>query len=333
MQFHEFCESICDDVKERLKEQGVEVERAGISKVEKNNGHRLTALIIQRKDVNISPTIYLEPYYDKYVNGLLYEDVLAEVEQAYVRNVPKKDFDVSGITDFETAKDNIIYTLINYERNKDFLKTVPHRRIEDLAVIYKILLPQNDSNGNMATITIRSELFELYDVSAEELHEAAEANMKKILPGTVRHISDIIGEDIFPMSGAMDLYVVSNVSGTYGASGILMPEVMDELAEKLGDNFYVIPSSVNEVLALPEDMGDAGYLMEMIGEVNKGELLPEEILGDKPYIVDAVEHRLILAENKEAYLKEKEVQKQKQEELKEESKEEEMTLHMKGPKR
>lgn len=332
MEFHEFCTRIREDLEERLKEQGIETERSGISRVVKNNGHSLTALMIQRKGVNLSPTIYLEPYYDRYVNGLLYEDVLAETERMYVWNVPNQDFDVSGIMNFDTAKENIIYTLVNYERNKEFLKMVPHKRTEDLALIYKILLPQETPYADMATITIKNDLFEIYDVSAEELHEAAEENMKKLLPGTIRHISDVIGGFDLPGAETLELYVVSNEKQTCGASGILQPEVMDELAEKLGDNFYVIPSSTHEVLAVPEYMGDANFFVEMIGAVNEGELLPEEILGDKPYIVDAQEHKLILAERKEEYFKKKELQKQKQEEIKEESREEEMTLNRKEPK-
>lgn len=307
MQFNEFCARICDDIKVSFENQGMPVARADIHKVVKNNGHNLTALMVQQENINVTPTIYLEPFYDKYANGMLYEDVLADVERMYKENAPSQDFDISCVTNFEAAKENIIYTLINYERNKEFLKTVPHKQIEDLALTYRILLPERDSYGDMATITIHDNLFKLYDVSVEELHEAAEENMKRLLPGKVRHITDLLDGFVVPWAENIEMYVVSNTKNVLGAASILEPEIMDALAKNLGDTYYVIPSSTHEVLVVSENMAKDSNMQEMIAEVNGSQLLPEEILGDKPYIVDAVEHKLILAERKEEYFKEKEL--------------------------
>lgn len=328
MQFNEFCARICDDIKVSFENQGIPVTRVDIHKVVKNNGHNLTALMIQQENINVIPTIYLEPYYDRYTHGVLYEDVIAEVERFYMKAVPSQDFDISNVINFDVAKDNIVYTLVNYDKNTEFLKSVPYKQIEDLALIYKILLPENDLYGEMATISINNNLFNLYNVSVEELHEIAEENMKRLLPGKVRHIKDLLEGFAVPWIKNIEMYAVSNEKNIMGAASILEPEIMDALAKNFGNTYYVIPSSIHEVLVVSENMAKDKNMQKMIAEVNGSQLWPDEILGDKPYIVDAVEHKLILAERKEEYFKEKELQKQKQEKLQEEEK----TMNVKGPK-
>ena len=313
MDFNEFCAQICDEIGAVLKRYGIDVNTVDIQKVMKNNGVSLTALMITQADRNIVPTIYMEAFYEKYSNGMLYSDVMEEIAELYSSSLPDQDFNVSGITDFEQVKERIVYSLINYERNTDFLATVPHERVEDLAIIYKILMPQGEAYGDMATITIHNNLFSLYDVSVEELHEIATDNMKRILPGNIQHISDILGDFELPWAEGPVMYIVSNDRKTFGAGSILEPEIMDALAERLGNTYYVIPSSVHEVIVVPDtEEYSPEFFENMICEVNGSQLADVEVLGTKPYVVDAAEHKLMLAE--------KELQKQKQQKLQEEEK-------------
>ncbi|MGN1156158.1 MAG: DUF5688 family protein [Agathobacter sp.] len=321
MQFNEFCAQVCDEIGAVLKRYGIDVNTVDVQKVMKNNGVSLTALMITQAERNIVPTIYMEPFYEKYSNGMLYSDVMEEIAKLYSSSLPDQDFNVSSIADFDKIKGRIIYSLINYEKNVEFLKTVPHERIEDLAIIYKILMPQGEPYGDMATITIHNNLFSLYDVSVEELHEIAADNMKGILPGNIQHISEILGDFALPWPEEPTMYIVSNVKQTFGAGSILEPEIMDALSEKLGNTYYVIPSSVHEVIVVPDtEEYSPDFFANMISEVNESQLEDVEVLGTKPYVVDAVEHKLILAEKREEYFKEKELQKQKQQKLQEEEK-------------
>ena len=59
-------------------------------------------------------------------------------------------------------------------------------------------------------------------------------------------------------------------------------------------NLYIIPSSIHEVILLP-DSGkepDATALKEMIREVNSTQVAPEEILSDNLYYYDATDKRV-----------------------------------------
>ena len=89
------------------------------------------------------------------------------------------------------------------------------------------------------------------------------------------------------------MYVLSNVQRTEGAACILYPNFLKDFAEAIGGGFYIIPSSIHEVLILPEDIADGGKecdeIREMIREVNDTQVLEEELLSYSLYHYDAQE--------------------------------------------
>ena len=82
----------------------------------------------------------------------------------------------------------------------------------------------------------------------------------------------------------VSMKILTNSRKTYGACSILYPGVLERMAEQLNGDFYLIPSSVHEFLLLPKEQ-DRGEdeLREMILEVNRTEISPEEVLSDHLY--------------------------------------------------
>jgi hypothetical protein len=91
----------------------------------------------------------------------------------------------------------------------------------------------------------------------------------------------ISGENRVPM------YVLTNRSHYYGAACMLYPKLLKCIGEGLDSNFYVLPSSVHELIIL-QDLGmeDAATLMDMVKEVNATEVKEEEVLSDSVYYYD-----------------------------------------------
>ena len=81
--------------------------------------------------------------------------------------------------------------------------------------------------------------------------------------------------------------VLSNRMGMFGAAVILYPGILQEIADGVGGNLYILPSSVHEVLIL-EDTGKENpmSLREMVEEVNATQVLPEEVLSGTVYYYD-----------------------------------------------
>lgn len=85
---------------------------------------------------------------------------------------------------------------------------------------------------------------------------------------------------------APGMHVLSNFTGQHGASVILFPEILSELADGLGDNLFILPSSIHEVLGVPATGMKANDLRAMVRSINQTEVAPEERLSDEVYFFD-----------------------------------------------
>jgi hypothetical protein len=103
------------------------------------------------------------------------------------------------------------------------------------------------------------------------------------------------------------LFLATNNKALYGASVIAIPGFLDQAAEKLGGSFYILPSSIHEVLLLRNDQEmDVRELEDMVQNVNEQIVSPEEQLSDRVYHYDAQEKVFELASDYEQRIAEKE---------------------------
>ena len=91
------------------------------------------------------------------------------------------------------------------------------------------------------------------------------------------------------------MYVHTNESGYLGAAVILYSDVLKKEYERLGENFYIIPSSIHEIIVVPESFGMNRIEMEnMLRSINASDVREEEILSDYVYYYMGKEERIIL---------------------------------------
>ena len=311
MDFEEFTQQVAKEVKRFLPEKYDDAS-VTLQEVTKNNDQQLTGLMIRTEDTNIAPNIYLEGYYEQYQDGKDIEDIVRDIADVRVKHEMNQDFDVSKITDFDQVKDHIICKLVNAELNADYLADKPHTMVEDLAVVYAIDLGGNESGHMSAPIT--NSLMEQYGITQEELHDIALHNLSEsqIEFKTMR---DVLVDMMFPDGIQPDdprvfmllpeeenpsMYVLSNADKLNGAAALLDAKTMEDISEKLGGDFVVLPSSIHENIVLPvtEDM-DRHTLEAMVQDVNAGQVAPEERLSDHVYMYDSQEKELVLADKME----------------------------------
>ena len=162
----EFAEAVRTEFEKRIEKSVI------VQKLNKNNGIMLYGLTVLEDEINISATIYLEPYYEVYEDtGMEY--IVDRLERVYEENKPEQSFDISKILDYESIKENLRAKLINYELNRDFLKEVPHRRFLDLAIVAYIALEMEEEIEGNATITVKNNLQQNWKVDTEELIDTA----------------------------------------------------------------------------------------------------------------------------------------------------------------
>lgn len=265
--------------------------------VPKTNGLVLTGLVIKEDKVNISPTIYLDGYYEKFVEGASMETLCREIVAVYAKTRKTTDIDMRMLTSFESVKKDICFRFVNAKMNEELLESAPHIIWNDLAVIFYVLVSKDW--GGVATILVRDELQEIWGVSEETLYQIALSNTPKHFPATVYSMADILKERVMQRMGEEaeilfnmftynhsmpKMYVVTNKEATNGAISILYSDFLKEFTEEIGRNVYILPSSIHETILIPAVFGmNANELKEMVCFVNETEVTKEERLSDSVY--------------------------------------------------
>ena len=262
--------------------------------ITKNNGVRLHGCLLRRNESHIAPTLYMENFYDLYRGGMSVGETAEAMLRICVSSLDDiREFDFAP-EDWESVRKMIGMKVLGYERNPDLLRRVPYIRYEDLAIVFIFVLKEAGIPGGVAVIT--SELTGLWGISAEELFAQARQSAPVLLEPVVTNIREMIGdcpeeleEVIDDTAGSVDMYILTNRNQTYGASALFYPGLLEKVTEYLGGGFYILPSSVHEVILIPEAAGEPGALRRMVQEVNRCEVPEDMILSDNVYYYDPEE--------------------------------------------
>jgi hypothetical protein len=261
-----------------------------LHRVRKNNGVMLDGLTIMREGENVSPTIYLEPFYERYRNGARPDDLADDVLALYRHRSCSGRVDAGMFEDYKRLASGIRFRLVNYEMNRDMLSDVPHRRFLDLAAI--LYCDVSDSVFSTASVLVQNDYAKRWGVSHDELFDTAMKNMLLHEPAGIwpmgRMLAELRGtpeENILP---ELPLYVLTNRSRMFGAACMMYPGVFDQAVMEIRNDFYVLPSSVHEVLLLsPDQVFDGQGLGELVRRVNEEQVEPYEVLSNNVYYYDS----------------------------------------------
>lgn len=289
MTYHQFTEALERNVKE-MAGCFLSVE---LCNNKKNNGIIRTGLVISEQRVNVSPTIYLEGYYEQYQSGSRVDELAKEVLNVYEKVKFDQSWEEPEIFNYEKIKNKIVFRLVQRSRNEELLKEIPHVPILDLEIIFYILL--EITKDGMASMQISNETMEKWNVDAKELLAIAMMNMKERLPARFHSIQTVLSEEGIAVDKAARMYVLTNEKKSFGAAAMIYPGCLNQIGTYLDENFYVLPSSVHEVIIVPEKETDGHtHLNEMVAGINAACVLPEEILENHAYYYDRREDRLAI---------------------------------------
>lgn len=270
----------------------------------------LDALSVLREDSRLFSSIYVNEMYEKYRECGDLEMVLRAAAWKYAQSADMlKERQMEMPMGIEHFKDNVIMCLINTEQNREMLADIPGREFQDLSVIYRLVV-KSYPDAIESTI-VSNEMAEMAGMTEEELFRHAVENTRRMNPVSVTCMGDLFdgipeGIDIpqevreemeMAKRTAESMWIISNSSGIYGAVSMLYEENLHQLSEKLGENLFILPSSINEVIAIPEDMAEKNmtHLLEMVQAVNMGSLELEERLSNSVYHYDRTARKVTLA--------------------------------------
>ena len=314
MTHSEFCRSIEEQIRGELP---AEYEHAmiNLTRQVKHNDRECTGICVRMPGESIAPVIYLESYFDQYESGMSMEGILHEVAEAVEksREMPVMDMNPKMLGDYSFVRDRLQVRLFDTVKNEKRLEHMVHYCYGDLTAGYSIVLEQS-REGTMA-IPVTPELFAQWNISKKQLHEdalaadlAREPKLCSLMDMTEAMFTGSNPENYLDSSGkdldpGMDMMVLTNGATSYGAALIVNPRIQERIAEIVGGDFYVLPSSVHEVLILPAVITDripVSALNEMVRTVNETEVSNDDMLSDKVQYYECASRMLV---NAEAYEK------------------------------
>lgn len=291
--------SFVEMVRDSVKQQFGNDYQVKLHRVKKNNGVTYTGLCVTGNDSTISPVIYLNDQYRMYEDGKV---TFAEVTNYAVDESRKKmpRVDMRYFLRYENIQDRIVYKLINTDRNRELLEDIPHMEFLDLSIVFQCMAVVGDYG--MASILIHNVHLKLWDISVEELYRVAEINTPRLMGYVFKSMNEVICEimenkspEDFDYNVCMEelkdtvpMYVLGNSHQVEGAACILYPHLLADISHRLESRLYIIPSSIHEVLLLPEDNIDRRTeIRAIIKEINDTQVKEEEILSYSLYYYDA----------------------------------------------
>ena len=316
MDYETFKKEFSEDIKEKLYDIGYGDVTVIISDIRKVNGHYESMSVVPEGEI-MGVNFNLEEKFAKYEHSGDYDGVLRSTAFFIADGfdlTPKAE--MPALFNYETMKDKLSVEVISAEINKELLTDIPHDRIEDLAAVYRFALNSGEmGKGMAASILITNRMIDMMGITHEQLKNDALSNAPKIRPAVITGMSELIkdmmGKEAYERAYGKDdadekMFVATVPRKDSGAGILAYQDFMDKAAERVGGDFFILPSSIHEIL-LVKDTGDrmADELRNMVKHINKTELRPEEILSDNVYHYDSKEHIFELAEKFEARQKEK----------------------------
>ena len=311
MEYDIFKETLKKKVSDLLKD----ASEISIKRYVKVNGITYDGLTVFSPDTNLSPTIPLTDFYEQYTAGKSMDEIAEEVAQFY------RDYRVPGMVDvgclskYEEIKHRLRIRLLNRAMNVERLSDMPYRDYLDLAAC--LYLEVEGFGIPNATCPVRKRELETWGRSFDEVYADAEANMKKYEPGELSGIGEVIKglrqeleemavkadrpkdfflKDEIPEEAPPEMFVLTTKGKTFGAAAMLDLDPIRSLSELLSADLYVIPSSIHEVILLPDRPDvSADHLAEMVAAINHSEVPLGDILSNRIYRYVRETDRIVIA--------------------------------------
>ena len=287
MNTQQFYQELFETMKQQPLPSGMEFKEVEIPK---NGMIRKGIALAGRKD-GIAPVAYPDYYFSQYQKGMSLEEVAKTITGELIQHTQKISFDTDTLLK-QITPERLRTGIVSYEPNREWLKEIPHERLADLAVYGKIDLGD-------AFVKVNEQVLSMLHMTREEMLGAAKQNIRK--EASLKSLNHVMlqmmkengiepemAQAMMEQSEIPDLLVLTTKDQAEGASLIANAELMKEIHQKLGEDFYILPSSIHEVrLVRRSEFPDSvGCLKEMVQSVNQSMVAPEERLSDEVYEFD-----------------------------------------------
>ena len=218
-----------------------------------------SGITVRQEGAQMSMTVNLDSFYRDYESGAVYEDVLQGITDYVVTHISQTlEFDFDVLKSYESMRPYLTVQMVEKNRNAEKLAEIPYEIVEDMAVVYRFQV--GDLPDGTASILITNPMLEHYGITLGQLHQDAMEMAQKNEPLSIKNMDEIMYEMTNGFMGSLDdadspMYVATNASKVNGAAVMNYPDFMEQATEKLQGSFYILPSSIHELIMILDSFG------------------------------------------------------------------------------
>lgn len=312
MGYEEFKQELIKRIKRKLGE-GHNVE---IQKFYKINTPIQEGVTITKGQETSSFVSNIEPEFKKYKETEDMEYVVVTLLERYNNQWGNRKLNMVAVQDWNYANRFVKRCIINKERNKALLDSIPYKEFLDLVIIYYLEL-HIESIGDV-DCKIDNKLIELWGITSNQLDETATENEKLYAPFYLEPLDSIIREfsissDMSDMQahtdvgaealecrcpkGISQVYILSNKKRNRAAVGIVNVEILRDHANRWDSDLYILLSSIHEAIIISSrEVKNIESLIKMLSAFNETCIEKQDFLSDDIYVFSREKEEVIKCE-------------------------------------
>lgn len=262
--------------------------------IPKTKGDRLFIVVSDYEDKREVCGLYIMDLYEEYQEGVpmavLLRQVLDEIQNLKNSGIIGK---VLELEHYERIKDSLCIRLLNMKKNQWDLEDAFYRTLGDIALV--VYLKIGDQKGVLTTMKVRKTMLQDWEVEEREVFETALLNTYYMSPPRIYSWRDWIGDPDYEGEAFMNLMqkqhlnkghwgnCLSTKTKTNGAVAIFLPGVAERVAELLDGSFYMVFTSVHEVMIHKDTEVEEDALREILRDTIHVATMEDEFLTYKIY--------------------------------------------------
>lgn len=306
MNEQEFYQEIANRMEAALKLEG-RIGAVYLEEIVKCNDQKEAVLCIESSIGSMKQRIHLGYSYEQLQAGHSIEEIMEALVDQYKNH--ERVMETISIEDFEykEMREKLSIMIVDPKENREWLRDKITEPCGPFTKVYFFRMKMNDvQTGTVyptkAYCAAKKVSEDRLKADAEERHSQEPATLYEMENLMRAMLGNGISQNLLESPQINDalkkeeatMYVLSSKAQYRGASMVTRSELMKQIGDLFAGNFYVIPSSLDEVILIPCRCAiPAEVLASMVREINRTEVPPEMVLSDRVFCYDRMSGRIV----------------------------------------
>lgn len=228
--------------------------------VKKDGGDLLNIIFAEHDDAYEVCSVHVEELYVAYQDGVKLNIIVNNISNdvLHAKNNNMYYDKTIELMDYDTAKSRLFVRLINYDKNANILRNVVYKTFGDIAFTVYAIVDENEY-GIVSTKILKF-MVKKWDKNEDDIFNEAIKNTYYLTPPRIYKWEGVLcdesyagdsfmnDEDVCDLDKSFNGNILSTTRKTNGAVAVFLPGVAERIAELLDSDFYMVFTSIHEVM-------------------------------------------------------------------------------------